>query len=148
MTVGWPTCSKAPAVGRIDLDRIVPPRRRAPDVVVGHDFRRARRTQDICPRIGDVCRRRLWRESLKFAVDASSKRLRAAARIAGDKPVPAIAPEDLDHVPSRAEEGGLEFLHDVPVPANRSIEALQIAVDDENQVVELFARQPARDGTK
>ena len=34
-----------------------------------------------------------------------------------------------------------EFLDDLAVAAHRTVEALQVAVDDEDQVVELFARR-------
>ena len=35
---------------------------------------------------------------------------------------------------------GLELLDDLAVAADRAVEALQVAVDDEDQVVELLAR--------
>ena len=54
--------------------------------------------------------------------------------------IPLAAPENLDDVPARAAEGGFEFLNDLAVAAHRAVEALQVAVDDKNQVVELFAR--------
>ena len=53
--------------------------------------------------------------------------------------VPVAAPDHLDHVPAGAAKIGFEFLDDLAVAAHRTVEALQIAVDDENQVVEMFA---------
>ena len=50
------------------------------------------------------------------------------------------APEQLDDVPAGAAEGAFEFLDDLAVAAHRAGEALQVAVDDEDQVVELLAR--------
>ena len=38
---------------------------------------------------------------------------------------------------------GFEFLDDLAVAAHRAVEPLQVAVDDEDQVVELLARRPA-----
>ena len=52
--------------------------------------------------------------------------------------VPLRAPDHLDHVPARTTEGGLEFLDDLAVAAHRTVEALQVAVDDEHEVVELL----------
>ncbi len=52
--------------------------------------------------------------------------------------VPRRAPERLDDVPAGAAELGLQLLHDLEVGADRSVEALQVAVDDEGQVVELL----------
>ena len=51
----------------------------------------------------------------------------------------AAAPDHLDHVPARAAEDRLELLDDLAVAAHRTVEALQVAVDDEDQVVELLA---------
>src|SRR4029077_3745507 len=42
--------------------------------------------------------------------------------------------------PARAAERRLELLNNLPISAYRPVEALQIAIDDKNQVVELFAR--------
>ena len=65
----------------------------------------------------------------------------------GDELVPVAAPDDLDDVPSGAAEVGFELLDDLEVAANRAIETLQVAVDDEDQVVEAFARGE-RDGAE
>ena len=62
-------------------------------------------------------------------------------RIAREQRIPIRAPEHLDDVPSRAGEQALEFLDDLAVAAHRPIEALQIAIDDEGQVVEPLARR-------
>ena len=63
-----------------------------------------------------------------------------AIAIGLDDRIPIAAPDDLDDVPSRATENRFQFLDDLAVAAYRSVEALQVAVDDENQVVEPFAR--------
>ena len=44
--------------------------------------------------------------------------------------VPLAAPDDLDYVPTRAAEEGLELLNDLAVTANRSIKTLQVGVHD------------------
>src|SRR3712207_8353317 len=44
-----------------------------------------------------------------------------------------------DDVPPRAAEDRLELLDDLPVAAHGAVEALQVAVDDEDEVVELLA---------
>ncbi len=53
--------------------------------------------------------------------------------------VPLPAPYHLDDVPPGAAEGGLELLDDLAVAPDRAVEALQVAVDDEDQVVQLLA---------
>lgn len=50
--------------------------------------------------------------------------------------VPFAAPHDLDDVPASAAEERLQLLDDLAVAADRAVEALQVAVDDERQVVE------------
>ncbi len=57
-----------------------------------------------------------------------------------------MTPDHLDHVPARTAEGGLELLDDLAVAAHRTVEALQVAVDDEDQVVELLARRERQAG--
>ena len=53
--------------------------------------------------------------------------------------VPLRTPNDLDHVPTGTAEHGLELLDDLAVAADGPVEPLQVAVDDEDQVVELLA---------
>src|SRR4029079_13392093 len=52
-------------------------------------------------------------------------------------------PDSLDAVPAGAAELALELLDDLAVAAYRPVEPLQVAVDDEDQVVELLARREA-----
>ena len=59
--------------------------------------------------------------------------------------VPVGAPDYLDHVPAGAAEGGLKLLDDLAVAAHRPVEALQVAVDHEDQIVQpLAGRQSDR----
>ena len=53
----------------------------------------------------------------------------------------------LDDVPPRAAEHRFELLDDLAVAANRTVEPLQVAVDDEDEVVDLLARRQ-RDGAE
>src|SRR5262245_32450582 len=54
--------------------------------------------------------------------------------------IPIAAPDDLDDVPSRTPENGFELLNNFAVATHRAVEALQVAVDDEDQVVEALTR--------
>ena len=79
-------------------------------------------------------------EVLIFAVDAFFHQLpQATGHVLGQKLVPAGAPHQLDDVPAGAAEIRLKLLNDLAVAAHRAVEALQVAVDDEDEVVELFA---------
>ena len=80
-------------------------------------------------------------EGLVLAVDAFLHALaQQAALVAREQGVPVAAPDDLDDVPARAAKIRLEFLDDLAVAAHRTVEALQIAIDDEDQIVEVLAR--------
>ena len=70
-----------------------------------------------------------------------------AVAIVLNEAVPVAAPDDLDDIPAGAAENGFQFLNDFAVAAHRAIETLQVAVDDEDQVVEPFARGQ-RDGAE
>ena len=64
-----------------------------------------------------------------------------AVDVAGEELVPPATPDHLDDVPARAPERRFELLDDLAVAAHRAVEALQVAVDDEDQVVEVLARR-------
>ncbi len=60
--------------------------------------------------------------------------------VAFEDGVPLASPQNLDDIPASAAERGFQFLNDLSIAAHRAVEALQIAVDDKDQIVELFAR--------
>src|ERR1700733_15599888 len=57
-----------------------------------------------------------------------------------DERVPIGAPNYFDYIPTGAAEDGFEFLNDLSVAANWTIQSLQVAVDYENQIVEFLPR--------
>ncbi len=135
-------------VGRIDLRGIVAAAGQGPDLIIGPVGHHGRElgilAEEMLAHIGAV----LGLEVLVLAVD---RLLHApqedAARVLGDQPVPARAPQHLDDVPAGTAEDALQLLDDLAVAAHRAVQALQVAVDDEDQVVELLA--PAqRDGAQ
>ncbi|MNZ88474.1 hypothetical protein D3C78_1073680 [compost metagenome] len=65
--------------------------------------------------------------------------LQDAVDVLGQQWVPETAPDHFVDVPATATEHAFEFLDDLAVAANRAVEALQVAVDDEDQVVQLLA---------
>ena len=76
-------------------------------------------------------------EGLVHAVDED------AVDIARQQVVPLARPDDLDDVPAGAAERRLQLLDDLAVAAHRSVEALEVAVDDEGEVVETLAGREA-----
>src|SRR4029077_7749273 len=61
--------------------------------------------------------------------------------VACQEVIPLATPDHLDDVPARAAERRLELLDFLAVAAARTVEALQVAVDDEGQVVEPLTRR-------
>src|SRR5690606_21808025 len=63
--------------------------------------------------------------------------------VLGQQGIPVAAPDHLDHVPAGTTEDAFQLLDDLAVAAHRPVETLQVAVDDEVQVAEAFARGEA-----
>jgi hypothetical protein len=61
-----------------------------------------------------------------------------AVPVGGQQRIPLPAPDHLDHVPAGAPEERLQLLDDLAVATDRAVEALQVAVDDEGEVVQLL----------
>ncbi|EBA08345.1 hypothetical protein SSE37_16073 [Sagittula stellata E-37] len=126
--------------GVVDLLRIVTAAAQRPDLIVGpvlHQFGGLRiLAEEMLADVGAVLRL----EGLVVAVDGLVHQL---AQLAGgvlfEQFVPATAPEQLDHVPAGTAEVALKFLNDLGVAAHRTVEPLQVAVHDEDQVVQPFA---------
>src|SRR5207237_10311343 len=79
-------------------------------------------------------------ERLVIAVDAFLHHLaQPAGGVAGEQGIPIRPPDHLDHVPAGAAEARLQLLDDLAVATHRAVEPLQVAIDDEDQVVELLA---------
>ena len=75
-------------------------------------------------------------EFLVFAVDQFAHALdEQAFGVAVEDGIPLAAPENFDDVPARAAEGGFELLNNLPVATDGAVQALQVAIDDENQIV-------------
>src|SRR5437867_957336 len=127
-------------VSRVDLHRIVAAAVQVPDLVVGHVgdqcFQFRILAEELLPYVGTV----LAFEVLVFAVDALLHPLeQQAAVVLGKQLVPAAAPHHFDDIPSGAPEHRFQFLDDLAVAAHGAVEPLQIAVDDEYQIIEMLA---------
>src|SRR6185369_13933733 len=126
-------------VGGEDLEDVVAAAVQVPDLVigpVGDQCRQFRRIEEVLADIGAV----LGLEGLILAVAQFHHALfQNALLVAGEQRIPVGAPDQLDDVPAGTAEFGFELLDDLAVAAHRAVQTLQVAVDDENQVVELFA---------
>ena len=127
-------------VGGVELAVVVAAAGQRPQLVVAQVF-----DQPAQPRVGteevlaDVGAR-LGRVLLELAVDGGVHLVEQhAVDVTGQQLVPARAPDDLDDVPAGTPEDRLELLDDLAVAPHRTVEPLQVAVDDEDQVVEVLA---------
>ena len=127
-------------VGGVDLHRVVAAAVERPDVGVGHvlDAPLELRVgaEEVLAHVRAVARL----ERLVLAVDGL---VHPAAQqpvvVGGQQRVPLRAPDHLEHVPAGAAEHRLELLDDLAVAAHRAVEPLEVAVDDEDQVVQPLA---------
>src|SRR5450631_2853799 len=119
-----------------------------PDLVVAHAGDHLDQLRVLAEELLPDVRAVLGLEVLVLAVDAFLHPLeQQAGGVTGDERVPAATPDDLNHVPARSPEDALQLLDDLAVAADRAVESLQVAVDHENEVVQLL---PAghRDGAQ
>ncbi len=141
-----PLVADGRVVGGVDLLLVEPAAVEQPDLLVGHvrDALEQHRVaaEEVLAHVGAVA----GLERLVFAVDALLHHVdEPPVGVRGEQRIPARAPDHLDHVPAGAAEVGLELLDDLAVAAHRAVEALQVAVDDPDQVVEpLAAGEPDR----
>ena len=130
------------SIGRINLVGIMAAAGQIAQLVISvilHQFKQfGIFTEEMFTHIGPIAQG----EALHFAIDHFIHALhQLAALVFGQQPIPVIAPNDLDHVPAGTTEVGFEFLDNFAITTHRTVEALQIAVNDKDQVIELFARR-------
>ena len=141
--------ARSRVVRGIGLHRIVAAAAQAVDVRIAH-------ARDQLAQLGILVEEMLAVEAavgrgvgLEFAVDRLVQALEQhAVVVAREQRIPVRAPQQLDHVPARAGEQAFQLLHDRAVAAHRAVEALQVAIDHEDQVVEPFARGERKAGER
>ena len=80
-------------------------------------------------------------EGLQLSVDCAVECINEfTVGIARKQRIPVRAPQEFDDIPASATKQRLEFIDDVTIAAHRSIETLQVTVDNEDEVIEFFAR--------
>ena len=126
---------------RVHLAVVVAAALQVPDLLVGevlHELERPRvAAEEVLAHVGA----RLGLVGLVVAVGRDVHEVaQRAVVVAREQVVPLAAPDDLDDVPSGAAEEALELLDDLAVAAHRAVEALEVAVDDEREVVEALVR--------
>ena len=128
-------------VRRVDLLVVVAAAPQVQDLVVGHVL--DHRPQPVVAAeevIADV-RAGLGGVRLELSVGRGVQLVdQHAVAVLCEQRVPTAVPDQLDDVPAGAAELRLQLLDDLAVAAHRPVEALEVAVDDEGQVVQALAR--------
>ena len=133
--------------GGVELAEVVAAALQGVDLGVGHALDERARIRVLLEELRSVIVAVAGAEILIFAVDGLGEPAQQhVLLVAGEQGVPVGAPEHLDHVPAGAGEQRLQLLDDLPVSAHRTIKSLKVAVDDEGQVVESFARRQRQRG--
>ena len=142
MTVGCPLCSIGRLVRREHLAVVVAAALEVPDLVVRVALDELGGAGVPAEEVLPDVRAALGLVGLEVAVGRGvHESQQRAIGVAGEDVVPLAAPDDLDDVPAGAAEVALQLLDDLAVAADRAVEALQVAVDDEGQVVEPLVRR-------
>ncbi len=124
-------------VRRVDLLVVVTAAAQVQDLVVGHVLDHRAQPLVVAEEVLADVRAGLGRVRLELAVRRAVELVdQDAVAVLGEQRVPGAVPHQLDHVPAGAAELRLQLLHDLAVAAHRAVEALQVAVDDEGQVVQ------------
>ena len=123
------------------LHGVVAAAAQSPDFVIAHVLDQLEQlgifTEEFLAQVGAA----IGAKTLVFAVDALVHAFeQQPGRIPGEQIVPIRAPDAFNDVPARAQECGLQFLNDAAVATHRPVQALQVAIDDEDEIVEFFAR--------
>ena len=121
----------------VDLAVVVPAAAQVPDLLVRHVLDELGgagvAAEEVLADVGAV----VGLERLVVTVrDGVHQRDERALGVLLEQRVPLAAPDDLDDVPAGAVEVGLQLLDDLAVAADGPVEPLEVAVDDEGEVVQ------------
>jgi hypothetical protein len=137
---GLAAVRRSGGIGGVDLHQVVPAALEAVDLLVGQALGQARQFGVLAEEVLAVVAPVLGGKGLHLAVHRLRKDARQrAAVVARKQAVPVAAPDQLDDVPARPGEQPFQLVDDAAVATHRAVQALQVAVDDPDQVVQPFA---------
>ena len=127
-------------VGRIELAVVVAAATQLGQVVVGQVVHQLAQSRVRPEEVFAYVRTAGHGELLELAVQGVVHLLdQDAVHVTGQELVPFAGPDHLDDIPPGTPEDRLKLLDDLAVATDRPVQALQIAVDDEGQVVQTLA---------
>lgn len=124
-------------IGGVDLLVVVTAAAQVQDLVVGHVLDHVAQPRVVPEEVLTDVRTGLGGVRLELTVRRGVQLVDQDARaVLREQRVPGTVPDQLDDIPSGAAELRLQLLDDLAVAAHRTVEALQVAVDHEGQVVQ------------
>ena len=128
-------------VGGVNFDDVMAAAFEAVNLLIRHALRQCGQLGRLTKEGVAVVAAVFGGEGLHLAIDRVGEDLGQSARhVAGKQAVPVAAPNQFDHLPTRAAEQALQLVDDAAIAAHRAVEPLQVAVDHPNQVVQPLAR--------
>src|SRR6185312_8996813 len=110
-------------------------------LVVGHVRDERGKLRSLGKKVIAIVRSIVRRECLELPIYGVRKGpQQCSLSVTSEKHIPIGAPENLEDVPPCAGEEGFELVNDPAVAANRSVEPLQVAIDDKREIVQSLAR--------
>jgi hypothetical protein len=120
--------------------RVVAAAVQAPDVIVRHVGDHFQQLGILAEEVAAHIRAVARLEHLILAVDGFFHALhQQPVLVPRQQRIPVRAPDHLDHVPAGAAEISLELLDDLAVAAHGTVEALQVTVHHEHEIVQTLA---------
>ncbi len=133
----------------VDLLVVVATAAQAPNVGVGPGFDHLRGARVAAEEVLSNKRTRLGLIGLEVTVRGAVHQVPQGTVVVHLKQrVPFTAPDHFDDVPAGTAEITLELLNDLAVTAHRPIEALQVRVDDESEVVQVVVGRDVQSTTR
>ena len=128
-------------VGSMDLDQIMAAALEAVNLLVGHALRQPCQLGVLAKKGVSVKAAVFGGKSLHLPVYRVGKGFgQCACGITGKEAIPVAAPDQFDNVPASPGKQLFKLVNDAAIAAHRAIKALQVAVDDPDQVVQPFTR--------
>ena len=128
-------------IGRMDFAQVVAATPEPVDLVISQGRTNCLQGRILSEKMLTVERTIIGCEGLQLTVHGAVQCINQfALAVACKQRIPVRAPQQLDDIPAGTGKQGFEFVDNVAIAAHRTIEPLQIAVDDEDQIVEFFTR--------
>ena len=124
----------------IDLERVVAAALQRPDFLVGHVGNQRLQFERVEEMLADVSAVLGFVRLIVAVVHFHHAFAQHAIDVAGEQFVPLTVPHDFDDVPTGAAEFAFQLLHNLAAAAYRAVEALQVTVHHEDQIVQMLAR--------